>query len=331
VLPDAGNLARRVADWLLAEAVAKQGTLAISLSGGSTPRLLYARLAKSPYLEQFPWPLVHWFWSDERFVPHDDARSNYRMVDQALLSRAPIPLGNINPILTENTGPHEAAASYERGLMSYYGTGRLDPTRPLFDVTLLGLGSDGHTASLFAGSAVLQEREKLVAAATGEMPEQRITLTYTALGSSRNAAFLIAGKDKRPMLERLPRSDDSLPASGVHPTGTLHISVTRTPQGCDPSKQAECGAPQQPNGTPLTRCQSEREAVVGFPSWKRPARQGAVFTSKTQPADGPFSGFRLEAEISVGATATRSSEDSTMSNLHKPRRELAESEQPRCE
>lgn len=224
VLPDAQSLARRVADWLLAEALAKQGPFAISLSGGSTPRLLYALLAKPPYLEAFPWTRVHWFWGDERFVAPSDARSNFRMVEEALLSHAPIPAGNIHPVPTEDTDPHEAAAAYERSLASYYGVGRLDPSRPLFDVTLLGLGSDGHTASLFPGSPALEERDKWVApVVSGEMPEPRITLTYPALASSRHAAFLIAGQDKRSMLERLRRGDDSIPAAGVHPIGTLHI------------------------------------------------------------------------------------------------------------
>lgn len=223
VLPNAESLTGRVVDWLLGEAVAKQGTFAISLSGGSTPRLLYARLAKPPYLEKFPWPLVHWFWGDERFVPHDDARSNYRMVKEALLSQAPVPSGNIHAIPTENIGPHEAAADYERSLKSFYGADLLDPSRPLFDVTLLGLGSDGHTASLFPGSSVLQEKDKWVAPVFGEMPEPRITLTFPVLDSSRNAAFLIAGKDKRLILERLRGADDSLPAANIHPIGTLHI------------------------------------------------------------------------------------------------------------
>jgi 6-phosphogluconolactonase len=204
VLPDAESLARAVADWLLAEAVGKQGPFAISLSGGSTPRLLYVLLAKPPYLERFPWPLVHWFWGDERFVPHSDAKSNYRMVAEVLLSQAPIPDANIHAVPTAGNDPHEAAAAYERGLKAFYGAERLDPARPLFDVTLLGLGTDGHTA-------------------IGAMPESRITLTFPALSSSRHAAFLIAGADKRPMLERLRRADDSLPAARVHPVGALHI------------------------------------------------------------------------------------------------------------
>jgi 6-phosphogluconolactonase len=145
------------------------------------------------------------------------------MVEEALLSQAPVPAANIHAVPIGDNDPHEAAAAYERSLKAFYGAERLDPSRPLFDVTLLGLGTDGHTASLFPGSSVLQERGKWVAAAIGVMPEPRITLTFPALDSSRHAAFLIAGADKRPMLERLRRADDSLPATGVHPVGTLHI------------------------------------------------------------------------------------------------------------
>ncbi len=223
ILADADALADRVADWLLAEALAKQAPFAISLSGGSTPRLLYARLARSPYLEKFPWPLAHWFWGDERFVPHDDTRSNYRMVKEVLLSRAPIPMGNIHAMPTENIGPEQASEDYERALKSFYGADRLDRSRPLFDATLLGVGVDGHTASLFPGSPVLQERDRWVAAVVGAGSEPRITLTFPALDSSRHVAFLISGKEKRPILERLRRGDESLPAAHVHPTGMLHI------------------------------------------------------------------------------------------------------------
>jgi 6-phosphogluconolactonase len=195
----------------------------VSLSGGSTPRLLYALLAKPPYLHGFPWSRAHWFWGDERFVPHDDARSNYRMVEAALLSRVPIPSGNIHAIQIENIDPHDAAATYERSFKSFYGADRLDPTRPLFDVTLLGLSADGHTASLFPGSPVLRERNTWVAPVLGVMPEPRITLTFPTLDSSRHVAFLIAGKDKRPMLARLRRADESLPAAQIRPIGALHI------------------------------------------------------------------------------------------------------------
>ena len=149
ILADPEALSHRVADWLLEMATAKDGIFAIDLSGGSTPRQLYECLAGPPYRNSFPWSRTHWFWGDERFVPHDDALSNYRMVREALLSRAPIPALNVHPIPTEGVSPEAAASAYERQLKSFYGAECLDPARPLFDVTLLGLGPDGHTASLF--------------------------------------------------------------------------------------------------------------------------------------------------------------------------------------
>jgi 6-phosphogluconolactonase len=222
-LADAEALSHRVADWLLELATAKDAIFAVNLSGGSTPRLLYERLAGPPYRDTFPWSRTHWFWGDERFVPHDDARSNYRMVREALLSRAPIPADNVHPIPTEGITPEAAASSYERQLKSFYGAERLDPARPLFDVTLLGLGPDGHTASLFPGTAVLAEQSRWVAAVVGAKSEARITLTYPALESSRNVAFLVEGKEKRAILKRLCRGDDSLPAARLRPIGVLRV------------------------------------------------------------------------------------------------------------
>jgi 6-phosphogluconolactonase len=221
MLADAETLSRRVAAWLLELALAKKGTFAVCLSGGLTPRGLYERLAEAPCRDAFPWSRTHWFWGDERFVPHDDALSNYRMARVALLSRAPVPPANIHPIPTEGLTPDAAASRYERELKSFYGAGHLDPSRPLFDVNLLGLGPDGHTASLFPGNAVLAERDKWVAAVIGAKPEARITLTYPTLESSRHAAFLIAGDEKRAIFRRLRRGDESLPAARLHPTGTL--------------------------------------------------------------------------------------------------------------
>lgn len=221
IFTDLQALSRRVAAWLLELALAKEGTFAVCLSGGSTPQGLYKRLAETPYLDAFPWSRTHWFWGDERFVPHDDALSNYRMARVALLSRAPVPPANIHPIPTEGLTADVAASQYERELKSFYGAGHLDPSRPLFDVNLLGLGPDGHTASLFPGNAVLAERAKWVAAVIGAKPEARITLTYPALESSRHAAFLVVGDGKRAIFERLRHGDESLPAARLHPTGTL--------------------------------------------------------------------------------------------------------------
>jgi len=221
ILADPEALARRVADWMLDVATAKDGIFAVALSGGSTPQRLYQILAGPPYRDTFPWSRTHWFWGDERFVPHDDALSNYRMVREAMLSRAPIPAINIHPIPTDGMSPDAAASAYERDLKSFYGGERLDPTQTLFDVTLLGLGPDGHTASLFPGTAVLAERTRWVAAVVGAKSEARVTLTYPALESSRYAAFLVAGNEKRAIFDRLRRGDDSLPAAHLHPTGTL--------------------------------------------------------------------------------------------------------------
>jgi len=223
ILADPEELARRAADWLLAAAMAKEGTFAVCLSGGSTPRLLYEQLAGVPYRERFPWSRTHWFWGDERFVPHSDARSNYCTVREVLLSRAPVPGINIHPIPTEGISPEEAAPAYERELKSFYGAEKLDPARPLFDATLLGLGTDGHTASLFPGAAVLAERVRWVAAVQGPNSETRITLTYPALQSSAHAAFLVAGEEKRAIFSRFRRGDDSLPAARLHPAGALYF------------------------------------------------------------------------------------------------------------
>jgi len=231
VLADPEALSRRVANWLLEVATTKDGAFTVALSGGTTPRALYQQLGKPPYRGSFPWARTHWFWGDERFVPHDDPLSNYRMVREALLSRAPIPPSNIHAIPTVGITPDEAASAYERELKSFYGAAHLDPARPLFDVTFLGLGPDGHTASLFPGSAVLAERERWVAAVLGAKSEARITLTYPVLESSRNAAFLIAGVEKRAALAQLRRGDDTLPAARLHPTGALYIFADAAASG----------------------------------------------------------------------------------------------------
>jgi 6-phosphogluconolactonase len=233
VFPTPEAMAQHVAAWLVELARAKQDMFAVCLSGGNTPRRLYALLAESPYRDRFPWPRTHWFWGDERFVPHEDTQSNYRMAREALLSRAPIPAENIHPIPTEGLDPDAAAAAYENTLRSFYGAERLDPARPLFDVNLLGLGEDGHTASLFPGNAALAEHEKWVCAVTGTKPEARITLTYPALESSRQVALLVAGSKKRAILQRLRAGDQSLPATRVHPAGTLRIFADAAAGGKD--------------------------------------------------------------------------------------------------
>jgi 6-phosphogluconolactonase len=223
ILADPEALARRVADWLLGLATAEAGVFAVAVSGGATPRRLYELLAMPPWRDAFPWQRTHWFWGDERFVPHDDAASNYRMVREAMLSRIATPAANIHPVPIDGLTPEAAAAAYERDLRAFQAAHRREPPHQVFDVTLLGLGPDGHTASLFPGTAVLDERERWVAAVVGARVEARITLTFPALETTRRAAFLVAGEEKRAVLARLRQGDRRLPAARLRPSGSLHI------------------------------------------------------------------------------------------------------------
>ncbi len=231
VLPDAEAVARRAAEWLVEKALAKQGLFAVSLSGGSTPRRLYELLAEAPHLGRMPWHRIHWFWGDERFVPQTDPQSNYRMVWNAMLSRAPIPLANIHPIPTEGLTPEQSPARYEAELKRYYGSDELGLAGQLFDVTFLGLGPDGHTASLFPGTTVLNERTRWVAAVVGVKEEPRITLTYPALESSRATVFLVEGAAKREMLGRLMKGDSTIPAARLRPNGDLFVFADEAAAG----------------------------------------------------------------------------------------------------
>jgi len=220
VLPDPLSLARHAAEWMTATALAAPGAVRVSLSGGSTPRTLYGLLASDAFRERFPWQRVSWYWGDERFVPYDHPESNYRMTREAMLSKAPVPAANIHPVPADGT-PDQAAARYERTLQAAYGGTVLNPERPLFDITLLGLGPDGHTASLLPGEAVLEERTRWVAAVSHGRPEVRITMTYPVIESSRHVAFLVAGSEKAAILNTIREGGSRVPAARVKPVGEL--------------------------------------------------------------------------------------------------------------
>ncbi|MEI9929117.1 MAG: 6-phosphogluconolactonase [Rhizomicrobium sp.] len=231
VLSDSDALANRAAEWMTELACVKGGSFAVALSGGSTPKTLYELLASQGFLSRFPWDRVHWFWGDERFVPHNDPQSNFGMAAEAMLSHAPVPPENIHPIPTVGVTPEEAAARYEETLRNFYAADYLIESRPLFDVMLLGLGEDGHTASLFPGSAALEQRDRWTAVSVLS-GQPRITLTYPALESSMNTAFLVSGADKRDILKRLLDGDLSFPAARLCPQGTLHVFADRAVMGC---------------------------------------------------------------------------------------------------
>jgi 6-phosphogluconolactonase len=227
ILPDPLALARHAAEWMTTAALAAPpAPFRVSLSGGLTPNTLYGLLASDDFRGRFPWPRVSWFWGDERFVPHDHPESNYRMAREAMLAKVPVPPENVHPVPTDGT-PEDAARRYERALQEAYGAATLDPARPFFDVTLLGLGADGHTASLLPGEPVLEERKRWAVAVAHGRPETRITLTYPVIESSRRVAFLVAGREKAPILRTIRAGGSQVPAARVRPLGELVWFVDR--------------------------------------------------------------------------------------------------------
>jgi len=226
-IDDPAALAHEAAGRLLAWAMETAGPVRIALSGGSTPRRTYQELAGPRFISRFPWPRVHWFWGDERFVPTDHRDSNFLMVRKAMLDAAPVPRANIHPIPTVGMGADKAAAEYEAELRRAYGSSILESDRALFDVCLLGLGEDGHTASLIPGEPVLGERTHWVAAVAHGRPEERITLTYPAINSSRHIAFLVSGASKRSILQKVLAGGSMVPAAQLKPLGELVFIADR--------------------------------------------------------------------------------------------------------
>ena len=220
ILPDAHALVEHTAQWLAKRMAASTGRFTMALSGGSTPGPLYRRLADPDLATSIPWDRVHLFWGDERFVPHDDPASNYRLVREALIDHVPIPPANVHPVPNDAT-PEAAAQSYARTLQEYYGDTTLRPGSPLFDVNLLGIGDDGHTASLFPGAPQLEEMQRWAVAVVGQKPEPRISLTYPVLASARTVAFLVSGAGKRAAVTRALRHDAALPSGRVRSDGEL--------------------------------------------------------------------------------------------------------------
>ncbi|MBI4277706.1 MAG: 6-phosphogluconolactonase [Armatimonadetes bacterium] len=222
ICPDVATLAREVARRFAEHArraVAARGRFMVALSGGSTPRGLYAVLAGDPYREDILWARTHVFWGDERCVPPDHPESNYGMAREVLLSRVPVPPENVYRMVGEHADPEAAAARYEAVLREVF---HLDAGNvPVFDLILLGLGDDGHTASLFPGSAALREQRRLVAAPfVDRLNVYRLTLTPPVFNHAAAVMFLVAGWSKaaglRAVLEG-PDRPERLPAQIVRP------------------------------------------------------------------------------------------------------------------
>jgi 6-phosphogluconolactonase len=217
---DADVVARTAAERLLSLISANTGRIAICLTGGSGPVRLYELLASADCRGKIPWARMHWFIGDERFVPAADPLNNMAAARRIFLD-AYAPAQNIHPIPTDAADPDESAARYERLLKSFHGAARFEPAHPLFDLVLMGVGPDGHTASLFPGDAALTESEHWVVGVSTANVEPfvpRVTLTLPALGSCREMLFQIAGSGKRAILTRL-LANENLPANRARSTG----------------------------------------------------------------------------------------------------------------
>ena len=233
--PSLTEASKALADYLVTsclEEIDEKGYFTLVLSGGSTPKLLYEMLGTSPYAERIPWHNVYLFWGDERCVPRNHEYSNFQMVNPLLLSRIDIPAENLMHIDVGHENQQRAAQQYERMIADFFTAkgAALTPGKdfPKFDFLLQGMGSDGHTASLFPDDAALLENRKWVAW-VAESPTQpklpRLTMTLPVFNHGKRVVFLVSGKDKSALLDKFLRHPDTAsrkyPAAMINPTGRL--------------------------------------------------------------------------------------------------------------
>ncbi|MFI5348209.1 MAG: 6-phosphogluconolactonase [Elusimicrobiota bacterium] len=216
VLPDAATLALAAAGEFTRVASASKGPFRVALSGGSTPKAFHALLAdeKKPFRARIPWERLRFFWGDERCVPPDHPDSNYRMAVESLLSQVPVPPEHVHRMLAEMPDAEKAADLYEETLLREFDG------LPLFDWIFLGMGPDGHTASLFPGTTAVMEQKKLVTSVwVDAKASRRVTLTLPVLNAAKKVVFVVAGADKaeaaRQVIEGGPQP--AFPASLVNP------------------------------------------------------------------------------------------------------------------
>jgi 6-phosphogluconolactonase len=211
----AREAARRFVDIGQA-AIAARGSFSVALSGGSTPRAMYAKLATAPLRDYLEWSRVQLFFSDERFVSPDSEESNYHSAKVALIDQVPLPKDHVHPYQTVDIAPEDAASQYEQEIRRFLETD--GGSVPTFDLILLGMGPDGHTASLFPDTEALQVQDRLVAANyVPKMDAWRLTFTYTLINAGRTVIFLVQGEDKKERVREILGGGSPLPAAGVHP------------------------------------------------------------------------------------------------------------------
>ena len=224
VFSDRAELSRAAADTLVRyarQAVQDHGKFYLALAGGSTPKQLYQLLSLAPYRDEIPWQDTHIYFGDERMVPHDHADSNFGMASEALFHNVPIPETQIHPIPTDCPDAHECARQYHETLSKI--PEHEDGKAPRFDLILLGMGTDGHTASLFPGTAILQEtRCNAAAEYVDKLDSWRISITYPVINHAHHVIILVSGEDKAEMIGHILRKMDiSVPIQGVRPDGLL--------------------------------------------------------------------------------------------------------------
>ena len=232
VVADPAALADAAAKRLMARIEANRNRIAICLTGGSSPKQLYRLLATDTYAKSIPWDRVHWFIGDERFVSPVDPLNNMAMARGIFLDRF-APKDHIHPIPTDVATPDQAAQLYQRELQSLYGAEELDPARPLFDLVLMGVGPDGHTASLFPKYPAVNETKRWVVGVPQAHVDPfvpRVSLTLPTLASCREMLFELAGHEKRAILAKLS-TDESLPANRARSIGETVLLVDQAAVG----------------------------------------------------------------------------------------------------
>lgn len=234
VAEDIRSLSRKAAELIVAQLIAGLRTkkaFSVALCGGSTPKYLYCLLADDSAInKKIPWEKLHFFWGDERHVAPDHPQSNYRMANEAMLTRLPLPPQNIHRVKSEHSDADEAANLYEQEIVSFF---QLEPGQlPRFDCVLLGMGPDGHTASLFPETAALHEEKRLVVANRVEkLKTHRITMTVPVLNNAELVIFLVSGEDKAATLKGVlegERNPEQFPSQLIEPVhGKLWWLVDR--------------------------------------------------------------------------------------------------------
>ena len=228
VFPNEDEVAAQASDFILRaaqDAISARGRFTLALTGGTTPEKTYGLLAQPHHATQLDWSKVFLFWGDDRFVPPDDPRSNFGMASRTLLDKVPVPVANIYPMPTGADAPAQAADYYAGTLAQFFGIPAGDLTPPQFDLVLLGMGDDGHVASLFPGFPSLEVDDRwVVSSPPGTLPPpvDRVTLTFPVLNAARQVLFIVTGGKKSDAVHDVLEGGaarERRPAAGITPTG----------------------------------------------------------------------------------------------------------------